>query len=463
VVNEDSRPAQRELETRRYGTVSGVARLGLVILVLGFPLQFALRDAVALPPAVVLWSDLLVGSLLAMVLAERVLLLQRVDLGPILFVGALLLAGGVSGIINQAPWWPALSTFRLIVISPLVAALVMNLRATERYVTRLEGAILGTLALQALVSAWQDFASGFGNVDAAQGTFGANAANSLGDSFAIGFVVLYQRFLTGRSNGVEKVVALALSAGLVLTSSRLALGVVIGLCFILFLAQGKVSARRATLAAGLAATLGIGTFLFYRETPGAGLSLLSPTRELGVAETAHVGALAAPRLLIPAWTWSTMQETSPGSTWRTALIGLGPGTFGSYASARAPTMFADLIQEQFQTWGNIGTPGVYSEYVALFGEFGLVGLVIVLGMFGWTLKRSMAAFKSLRRTEWSPLAAGALAATLILIGRGFFANVLEDRIVGLYAWLAIGLSWRASRLVESEHAQAVIDAPLITG
>jgi hypothetical protein len=47
-----------------------------------------------------------------------------------------------------------------------------------------------------------------------------------------------------------------------------------------------------------------------------------------------------------------------------------------------------------------------------------------------------------------------MAAVLVLALRGALANVLEDRIVGFYAWIVIGLAIRGQRPLEPADGEA---------
>ena len=167
--------------------------------------------------------------------------------------------------------------------------------------------------------------------------------------------------------------------------------------------------------------------------------MLSFQRAWEGASKVGYGGGEPPRLLLPEWTWQNMRYLSSNPDWLIALVGLGPGMFGSFASTTYVTPFAVLIEQQFRAWSIVSTPNLYSQYLSLFGEVGILGLGLVIGLLVSAWKHSRRVFNT-TDPFYRSVAAGAMTGVMILAARGAIAHVLEDRIIGFYAWLVIGMA-----------------------
>jgi hypothetical protein len=292
-------------------------------------------------------------------------------------------------------------------------------------------------------------------MDAGQGSFGANSANSVGDIFAIGTAVLGQRVILKNRSILTYISLTALSLGLILTGSRLALMVLALSASIIIIRQRRFRLRIYVIG-GIVALLLFTLVYWYYSNTTSGFTLLSLRREIAVAKKTGYGANAPPRLLMPDWTWQNMKALSPNSDTVTAIVGLGPGMFGSFASTNSLTPFRELIEEQFLAWVIMPgvTPGLYSGYLSLFGELGIIGLIAFIWILVVLWKKSSRAYIRAPDFFWKSIAMGGIAAILVLLIRGAAANVFEDRIVGFYAWIYIGLTLRILYFDSSIAAKA---------
>jgi hypothetical protein len=423
-------------------TLSGLIRWGLILLIVGFSLQFALREVLSLSATIVIWSDLVILGMLSGRIAELVRTgggyRRSIEL-PLVALG---MAACLSMLLNVVLLPGAANTLRLLFISPLLAALVLNLNGRRPYWTLVAHLALATLAFQAIVVIAQAWSAGFGrSLDAGQGLFGESAANSVGDCLVMAIAILFQRLLDRRLGMVGSVTLPLLIVAFVFASSRLGLVVLTVVTAIQLLRQGLLRPRQIAIAAvGGSAVVFLVTW--YYGTADSGLAMLSWRREASIATTVSYGSHAPPRLLLIGWTWQTMPSVSRQPREILALVGLGPGMFGSFAAAHYDTPYRALIAAQFEGWGVFSTPALYSGYLAIFGELGLLGLMAVAWLLWRVGRGSWHAFRLAPDPFARSIAAGAVAAVLVLVLRGMVANVFEDRIVGFYAWLLIGMSLR---------------------
>jgi hypothetical protein len=424
-------------------SASWLSRMGFLLLLFEFPLQFAIRSIFLLPKVFVVASDLFVLGLLTLQIVYAAQPKYRLRLFAVPAIFLLLLDICISILFNDVILNNAINTIRLIFISPALAILVMNLKADDIYWSKVNRVIFFTLILQAAIVTFQFLSSGLNNPDAGQGSFGTNSANSLGDIFAIGVAVLGQRVILKRESIWSYLSLVAISLGLILTSSRLALVILALAAGFLIIRQRRFRLRTYFVGGIVGLLLLLLVFWYYNNT-SSGLSLLSLRREIAVATVTGYGANAPPRILMPAWTWQNMKALSPNPDIVAAIIGLGPGMFGSFASTNSFTPFRELIVEQFRLWVIMpGTPpGLYSSYLSLFGELGILGLIAFIWIFIVLWKKTNHAYSKADDIFWKSIAMGGITAILVLLIRGVTANVFEDRIVGFYAWIYIGLTFR---------------------
>ncbi|MCL4539972.1 MAG: hypothetical protein M1378_10345 [Bacteroidetes bacterium] len=423
-------------------SVDALGRAGLYVLTIGFPLQFALRGYLDLPRVVLLWSDITILTIFFLLMLRSRVLNGAFKFSVSKYFFALAAVALLSMSLNGSPFNNFLELLRLVLIGPLLAVIVLNLKASERYWRKLSGLIAVTLALQVPIILLQ-ISTGAGNVDAGQGTFGANTANSIGDAMAIATAVLAWQLIKGKWVKKNALLAGLLSLGVVITSSRLSL-FLLPVALLSLLVVGRKLKFRYLLIVLAGGAVFLGVTLWYYVDVARQLFLLSVQREVDVASTVGYGG-TAPRLLLYGWAWQSMGYLSRLPRLVMLTFGLGPGMFGSYVSMQNPTPFSSMINYQWDMWRAVGTPGIYSEYLALFCELGAIGFLVVVFMYRYLWKNLWKVFKLRNDALSESVIVGGLVALAILIARGFFSNVLEDRVVGFYAWLYIGLALRFCR------------------
>lgn len=122
------------------------------------------------------------------------------------------------------------------------------------------------------------------------------------------------------------------------------------------------------------------------------------------------------------------------------IFGWGPGQFGGGA---ASVLHNTRVYEQLGLpFGVYGTEGfIDSNWFALWGEAGTLGLLFFLWMYVALLRRALATYHVARDPLVQGLAVGFAAVMLAVAFNALTSTVFEIRTVGFYVWLYGGFVW----------------------
>ena len=128
------------------------------------------------------------------------------------------------------------------------------------------------------------------------------------------------------------------------------------------------------------------------------------------------------------------------------FVGVGPGQFGGGAAALLHnTSGYDELNLPFGVYGTEGQ--IDNNWMSIFGETGVLGLLAYLAMFVTLLVFSRRVLKS-EQSTWlaKSLALGLIGATLSFVFQGFLGTYFEMRTLAPYYWLLAALTVAASQV-----------------
>ncbi|HEY3374482.1 MAG TPA: hypothetical protein VGK02_05410 [Candidatus Aquicultor sp.] len=122
------------------------------------------------------------------------------------------------------------------------------------------------------------------------------------------------------------------------------------------------------------------------------------------------------------------------------LIGLGPGMFGSYTAGVFGTYYDRLLRGMFSqgdpVWSTISGD---SQILALFAEFGIIGLIVASWLI-FAMFRNARQLLLVDRDAWSNVVAvGGLASALIFLFASVLTNAWEVQPIASWIWAFAGL------------------------
>jgi len=119
------------------------------------------------------------------------------------------------------------------------------------------------------------------------------------------------------------------------------------------------------------------------------------------------------------------------------FFGVGPGNFGGgVASSLVNTTAYERLKLPFGIQNQFGQ--IDNSWLSILGEFGVVGLVVWIGLFVSLAKQAFFVYK--KGSDLSFLALGLCGATLGVAIMGFFGPYFEFRSLMYYFWLTVGLT-----------------------
>ncbi|MHB0976428.1 MAG: O-antigen ligase family protein [Candidatus Aquicultorales bacterium] len=355
-------------------------------------------------------------------------------------VPLLLLAGIglISTVWHQNSALAGLAGIRGVLQYSLVFYAIVNLKPTEREQKRMTSLMVLSAVVQVFVVLYQlaTRGGGFGAAssqfstptgaspigDLLPGTFGLGGANNLG--YFLSLVIL---FLLGRAY-YEKgrrwyllPTAIALALPWFLASARAsywAFPVVLALILLLVPGEQPGLRRAVLLVAPLVALASSGVIRFISDTWNR------------IVETQTQPY--SPRFLYYTEVYGILARND------SLLIGLGPGTLGSYTANVFGSYYDRLMRglfDQGTTWNNTASD---SQIVAIFAEFGVLGLIVA----GWIVFVMIASARRLfsNPDPWSrTVAVGGLAAALMLVFASVTTNAWEVQPIAAWVWMLAGL------------------------
>lgn len=123
------------------------------------------------------------------------------------------------------------------------------------------------------------------------------------------------------------------------------------------------------------------------------------------------------------------------------LFGLGPGTFGGGAvTALHYTEQYDRAHLPFGIWGSEGF--IDNNWLSVFGEIGIIGLLAYLAVFVLLLKESFLLWKNGTSEFDRALGLGFCGVLCAVFLQAFLATYLEMRTLAVYLWLCAGIVTR---------------------
>lgn len=412
------------------GVVLGILRPregALLALVLGLVQFGPTRTFPVLPQIFTLADDALIVGLALRWLSDS--LLRRTVTNPWVSggLGAWAVATGVSALVARTTPATVLLALRGIglpmLLYPVVATYVSH-AASRRWVVRI---ILWNAVGQAVLALFQ-WAANRGNIDAAYGLLGPGGANALGFVLLSGVVFIAAEERLTAARWVE---AIGITIGIVAASARAAMfGIPVAVAIAVRRRLARLRVVTLVIVVVGAALLAVG--YYYQNSTRSIAYDLSPSSILEAQTVPTQGGR-----LIYAFALPGVLSRQPFG-W---ALGVGPGGFTSYVGVndRSP---AYLDVAPFNSASSTGRASPDNEWVAVLGEYGLLGLTILLLMLfrpAW-LAFSMRRVGGTGLIEDADLLVNVLPAALFLVLYGGMSiNYLEYQPLAYVWWATAGL------------------------
>lgn len=389
-----------------------------------------------LPESAVWLDDALLGILTLVWIGRR--LLTHHPFHPTIrdwLLAGFLLIAGISSLVNAIPLPIALQGIRGIVQPILMYYAVVNFRFSQKTLRFWVYLVIGTGLVQLPYTLYEGFTQGRWWGDVVTGTFGFEQGTGFGHWLSLLVLLVLGLLLLDRARARYWVALGILLIPLILASSRISYFVIPAIIAWL-LRQQLVKRPRVFLSVALIlAALFVGLYFSYSLSNQHTFSgNLSPSFILFSQLTPSYGG----RLVWYEITWAMIAQNATS-----LLVGFGPGAFSSFTAERNQTPLFVLIDQIRAERGFAIYPA--SGFIAVPGEFGLVGLALYLGLLLATYK---AVARWLDKTEtpfWKGVTFGVKGATIYFLFAGLTLNSWETMFFAGYFWLLVGIVRQANK------------------
>ncbi len=258
----------------------------------------------------------------------------------------------------------------------------------------------------------------------------------LGSLLALGFILFLPYFLKYRDKFFSVwIVSGILGTGLLLTRSRASwIAAFVGLVIIGIGILKDKFIKRASI--GLVAVVLLYTSLFA-VFGGQGTQVVDTPNQKLSERILEAVSLRSWRESYEGYGRIFFIINTPVHIYHVApFFGVGPGNFGGgVAAALVNTNAYEKLKLPFGIQNQFGQ--IDNSWFSILGEFGVVGLVAWLCLFGALVRSAFFVYK--KESELSLLALGACGATVGIAVMGFFGPYFEFRTLMYYFWLTMGL------------------------
>lgn len=275
--------------------------------------------------------------------------------------------------------------------------------------------------------------------DRVYGTLALGWGNHLG-LYLAAFVCLFLGIYRITKTRRYLIASLLSGFGMVLTSSRAALWFLLPCLLFMFgrelLARPALFARVISILVVIAVSIGV----YYAEKPGgleAGLQEIKPDQLFREQMDIYYSP-GRIRYLIIGWELLWTEAASP-------LIGVGPSRFSSGAGdyLRAPLL-------ERVTYGAYSTK-IPSQIVAIGVEYGMLGLIIAVGMYFVLIVQNEWLFRSLSDPFWKGIALGMRGLLILALLGAWTENIWEVQPFAYIPWFFASATFLKNSFKERGH------------
>lgn len=393
-----------------------------VALVLGL-LQFGpTRAYPILPVGASFIDDVIVLGLFCRWLIEAIRYGPSVDRGMIAPLALLAAIGVVSALVHAQSIDRMLLAFRGLLLPATLYLVSARYAEDPRLRRRLIRWVVALAALHAVAAIGQ-WLSSPGKIDSAFGLLGAGGANALG---LLALIAACLIVASERMSAARWVLIAALCAGMVASSARAAM-IATFPALVVAMRNRLVRVRSFVLVGLLAAVTILSVSHYYRVSGRDIREDLAPSYLLHAQYVPEQGG----RMLYLAAVPGMLQASRWG--W---VLGVGPGGFTSYVgvNARSKTLLAVAPPS---TLSESGLGNADSEWVAVLGEYGIVGLGCILVLM---IRPAVVALRRQRAGDLD-IMTGAMPAIVVTGLLGATAmNFLEYQPLAYAFWILAGVT-----------------------
>jgi len=348
------------------------------------------------------------------------------------FIGIALL----SMLLNSSPLSIAVEGLRALIQPILLYYLFITLKFSHRSVRFFLELLLFLMAIQFFFFIYSGLTTGQWWGDYVNGTFGAGQGTGFGHFLTIGLFLLIGLFLYGERRLWYWLLFAAILIPLLAASSRisyLSLPLILGW----LLRRRILSLRKSILIMGaFLVMMFVGLYYSYSLTT-RNISFFNNMNPAVIFQD-QLRPNYSGRLIWYQYAWKKITQNPS-----TLFFGYGPGMFSSFTAERNRTPIFEEIDEIRTSQGLALYPA--SSFISVPTEFGLLGLLVYLGIIGSAYREVSRRLFTVESKFWKGVAFGVKASLLYFVIAGITHNTWETPFVASVLWLLVGLVYAMRR------------------
>jgi len=416
-------------------------------------IQYTLKYSLHLPPRITLVDDILFFLLIGVLILKKqgVFKLKYYLTLPIILI---IITGIISGVVNNSPFYVTLLGLRGYLQYAFLFFVIMNLNIKKKQLVKLSNFFIDVfLGLQISMMLYQIITAireGHLSPDTASGTFSHGGANYLTYATTIPLFFIIGRIIEEKQYDFKNRLRLFLLL-FVFIFSQGRFAIVLSPFIFIFIYRDRILKKK------IVRKWTFRFFLFFGLLFGLYL-MFTDVREIKMYNLyqnfirwEHDISMGANRYLWLGLVWKYVSKS-----WKTLLIGYGPGEFWSYISYK---LKRPLTMETYNYWGQVEAgvdAGCATGLVPAIGEFGFLGLFLFLWLFyknyrwGWNLFKNSPSL--VVRAYSLPVIAGSIMMIL-----GVYVHLIwESQNITFFYWFFTGLMYKIYIIEKEERRFKVL-------